>query len=207
MIKLWLASASPRRRELLDQVGIAYEVVPSAYVEPNNVSLPPEELVSRQALGKARGAVLPKAYVTEWPTAILGADTVVVLHGQILGKPANAQEAEQLLTALSGQKHQVITGVALLIPASEGNAAGATAVREEVFTVTTEVLFDQLEPRMIRSYIATGEPLDKAGAYGIQGKGALFVKKINGSYTNVVGLPVETVYARLRHIFGSHIDR
>ena len=144
-------------------------------------------MVKAQALGKARCAVgIPKGGI------VLGADTIVVLDNEVLGKPQDEADARQMLERLSGRSHSVVTGVALLIKGDE-----------VVFHNETKVYFKELAPFEIESYIASGEPMDKAGAYGIQGKGALWVEKIEGSYTNVVGLPVEHVYDELCKALGA----
>ena len=187
MAGLYLASQSPRRTELLTQVGIDHTVVSSSYEEPNEGYDSPIEMVKTQALGKARCAVgIPEGGI------VLGADTIVVLDNEVLGKPQDEADARQMLERLSGRSHSVVTGVALLI---KGN--------EVVFHNETKVYFKALAPFEIESYIASGEPMDKAGAYGIQGKGALWVEKIEGSYTNVVGLPVEHVYDELCKALGA----
>lgn len=187
MAGLYLASQSPRRTELLTQVGIDHTVVSSSYEEPNEGHDSPIEMVKAQALGKARCAVgIPKGGI------VLGADTIVVLDNEVLGKPQDEADARQMLERLSGRSHSVVTGVALLIKGDE-----------VVFHNETKVYFKELAPFEIESYIASGEPMDKAGAYGIQGKGALWVEKIEGSYTNVVGLPVEHVYDELCKALGA----
>ena len=187
MAGLYLASQSPRRTELLTQVGIDHTVVSSSYEEPNEGHDSPIEMVKAQALGKARCAVgIPKGGI------VLGADTIVVLDNEVLGKPQDEADARQMLERLSGRSHSVVTGVALLIKGDE-----------VVFYNETKVYFKELAPFEIESYIASGEPMDKAGAYGIQGKGALWVEKIEGSYTNVVGLPVEHVYDELCKALGA----
>ena len=175
MSGLYLASQSPRRTELLHQVGIDHTVVTSSYVEDNVVIIDPIEMVKAQAHG----------------SIVLGADTIVVFDGKVLGKPHSKDEARTMLRTLSGQVHSVITGVALLIKG-----------REIVFHNETKVYFKTLQDFEIESYIDSMEPMDKAGAYGIQGKGALWVDKIEGSYTNVVGLPVEHVYEELCKALG-----
>lgn len=179
---IYLASASPRRSELLKQVHIPFKVVSSSYEEENSSPLGPSDLVMAQALGKAKEALVK----LEEEDVVLGADTIVVFDNKVLGKPKNEAEAEAMLRLLSGQVHEVMTGVAIV----KGDV-------EDVFYVSTKVYFRVLKEEEIKAYIASKEPLDKAGAYGIQGKGALWVNKIEGSYTNVVGLPVETVYERL----------
>lgn len=187
MAGLYLASQSPRRTELLTQVGIDHTVVSSSYEEPNEGHDSPIEMVKALALGKARCAVgIPEGGI------VLGADTIVVLDNEVLGKPQDEADARQMLERLSGRSHSVVTGVALLIKGDE-----------VVFHNETKVYFKELAPFEIESYIASGEPMDKAGAYGIQGKGALWVEKIEGSYTNVVGLPVEHVYDELCKALGA----
>lgn len=186
MSGLYLASQSPRRTELLNQVGIDHIVVTSSYVEKNVVTKDPIEMVRAQALGKARCADnVPNDAI------VLGADTIVVFDGQVLGKPHNKDEARVMLRTLSGQVHSVITGVALIIKG-----------HEIVFHNETKVYFKTLQDFEIESYVDSLEPMDKAGAYGIQGKGALWVDKIEGSYSNVVGLPVEQVYEELCKALG-----
>ena len=187
MAGLYLASQSPRRTELLTQVGIDHTVVSSSYEEPNEGYDSSIAMVKAQALGKARCAVgIPKGGI------VLGADTIVVLDNEVLGKPQDEADARKMLERLSGRSHSVVTGVALLIKGDE-----------VVFHNETKVYFKELAPFEIESYIASGEPMDKAGAYGIQGKGALWVEKIEGSYTNVVGLPVEHVYDELCKALGA----
>ena len=187
MAGLYLASQSPRRTELLTQVGIDHTVVSSSYEEPNEGYDSPIEMVKAQSLGKARCAVgIPEGGI------VLGADTIVVLDNEVLGKPQDEADARQMLERLSCRSHSVVTGVALLIKGDE-----------VVFHNETKVYFKELAPFEIESYIASGEPMDKAGAYGIQGKGALWVEKIEGSYTNVVGLPVEHVYDELCKALGA----
>ncbi|HAI52633.1 MAG TPA: hypothetical protein DCQ17_04685 [Firmicutes bacterium] len=178
---LILASQSPRRRALLQQFGLAFrvEVLPVQEVQ----SGPPLETARINAVAKAQpvSARNPQALV-------LGADTIVVLDGRILGKPADAQEAADMLRALSGKEHEVTTVVALLRNGQE----------EKVFSETTKVRFRQLSEAEVVGYVATGEPLDKAGAYGIQGLGGLLVQSIEGCYYNVVGLPVPRLVEELR---------
>lgn len=171
-----LASTSPRRRELLKQIGLDFSVVPA---DVDERALPGER-AEVHALRLAR----EKAEVVAGKIArgvVIAADTIVVLDGQILGKPAGPADARRMLAQLSGREHSVMTGIAVAeVPA--GRLATDLAV--------TAVRFRQLAPEEIDAYVATGEPLDKAGAYGIQEKGALFVEKIDGCYSNVVGLPL-----------------
>lgn len=176
---LVLASTSPRRRRLLEEAGIPFDAVP-----PRNVAedcAPGEDpllLVQRHALAKAR-SVAPLFP----PTLILAADTVVFLDGRIFGKPRDPAEAREMLSALQGRTHAVYTGVAILGP---GN-------REDVGVEESAVTLRPLSREEIDAYVATGEPLDKAGAYAIQGRGALLVQEVQGDYFNVVGLPLARV--------------
>ncbi len=174
-MKLILASLSPRRQELLRQVGVKFEVVPSDFEELGASSLAPVDYVKENACGKAL-AVARKVHADD---VVLAADTIVVLDGAILGKPGDEKEAACMLAKLSGRTHEVFTGMAV-------------AFRGRIFTRVekTDVMMRLLTTREIAVYAATGEPLDKAGAYGIQGKGALLVERIEGCYYNVVGLPL-----------------
>lgn len=169
-----LASASPRRRELLEQIGLPFTVRPAA-AEPAVCGLSPEGTVCSVALAKAEDV----AAAASPDELILAADTLVYLDGEPLGKPADADQAASMLRRLSGREHDVYTGVALV-----GN--GRKLVRSE----RTSVRFRPLTEDQIRRYVETGEPLDKAGAYGIQGIGCLLVESIRGDYNNVVGLPL-----------------
>ena len=179
---LILASESPRRKSLLRQVDLPFHAVPS-HVEENQFSGKPSVQASRLAEKKAR-AVNPE-FSNNW---ILGADTVVVVGEQILGKPYDHHDAESMLYLLRGKEHEVITGFCLLNP--KGDVAQAKAI-------TTLVRMKWLEADEIKAYIATGEPFGKAGSYAIQGIGAFMVESISGSYTNVVGLPVCAVIESL----------
>lgn len=178
MVSLYLASGSPRRRELLTQLGLTFERLSNEVEEQRHQGETAEQYVRRLARDKARAGVA----VAALDLPVLGADTIVVLNNQVLEKPADAAAATAMLTLLSGQTHEVMTAVAL-------------ADRQHTLEclVVTEVTFRTLTPEDIAGYIASGEPMDKAGAYGIQGLGGNFVRKINGSYHAVVGLPlVET---------------
>ncbi len=187
-VPLVLASASPRRRALLAQLGLAFTCAPSAVEERWPGDLPPAAAVEALALQKAE-AVAPRA-----PAALtLGADTVVVLDGTVLEKPADAAEAASMLRRLSGATHTVYSGLALVHPASRRSVTAHEA---------TDVTFAPLTRREIERYVATGSPMDKAGAYGIQDDhGALFVQRIDGDYYNVVGLPLHRLYRTLREGF------
>lgn len=176
MKKIILASASPRRSDLLKQIDLEFEVVPSTYQENKPLNLQPEALTEEFARGKAQEVASRVAC-----GLVIGADTTVVLNGEILGKPHSPKEAFEMLRKLSGVEHQVITGLAV-IDTEKGEVQSTHSI--------TKVWFSEITDKEINSYIKTGEPLDKAGAYGIQGPGALFVKKIEGCYFNVVGLPL-----------------
>lgn len=173
---LYLASASPRRRELLHQIGLAHQVIPQQVDESLLPGESPEDYVRRLAVAKAE-AGFESLGVGEY--LVLGADTAVVCEGRILGKPRDRQDALTMLGLLSGNTHSVFSAVAL-------QAAGKLAVA----VVETRVSFRAMSPGECELYWASGEPRDKAGAYGIQGLGALFVRNIEGSYSAVVGLPL-----------------
>jgi septum formation protein len=179
-----LASTSPRRRELLTLAGIAFTVVPSPADEPApDAGELPAAYAARMARLKA--AAVARAH----PEAVvIGADSVVAVGDVILGKPRDAAEAKRMLTLLSGRVHQVVTGCALF----------GLGEQPEIFTVSTDVAMTPLSEAAIDAYVATGEPMDKAGAYAIQGRAAAFVTEIHGSYTNVVGLPLAEVVNTLR---------
>ncbi len=182
-----LASASPRRAALLQQIGLPFRVQASALGDDGEAALPretPEAHAVRLALAKARevAARLGNGLV-------IGADTVVVLEDRILGKPANPTEAKAFLLALSGRIHRVVSGVAV-VDAATGRSEAATAV-----TAVQMRAFDAAEAE---AYVVTGEPMDKAGAYGIQERGALLVEAIQGDYFNVVGLPLVLLMELLR---------
>lgn len=184
-MKVILASASPRRRELLKQIGIEAVVCPAAYDEAGGTAAEAEDVVLANALGKCRAVAALKGS----STPVIAADTVVVIDNKILGKPASEAEAAAMLRLLSGREHKVMTGIAVI---SSGRELSEVCV--------TRVLFRSLSDSEISAYIATGEPLDKAGAYGIQGRGAVLVEKIDGCYNNVVGLPLTRLYMLLSAI-------
>lgn len=183
-IAIVLASASPRRSELLESAGIAFRVAPADICEDPLPDEDPVDHVLRLAEGKARAA----AERTEG-RFFLGADTIVLCDGEIMGKPKDHEDAVRMLKKLSGVPHEVVTGFSIFDKERKG------AVSE---TVRTKVFFKQLRDREILDYIATGCPFDKAGGYAIQGGAAHMVRKIDGSYTNVVGLPLCEVVDALR---------
>ena len=179
---LVLASASPRRQELLRNAHIPFEVQPAHINEDPLPSEPAKACAERLAREKAQ------AIAQERPNdSVLGADTVVVIDNQILNKPADAADAARMLRLLSGRTHQVITGVCLV---SDGQC--------DVASETTAVTMSKISEQEIAAYVATGEPMDKAGAYAIQGIASRWIPRIEGDYSNVVGLPVALVYRMLR---------
>lgn len=194
MKKIILGSASPRRRELLSQIGLEFEVVIS-HKDECYESTVPEEIVKELALMKAENAASEledRGGLND--TVVIGADTIVVLDHRILGKPKDEKDAYQMLSDLQGRAHQVYTGAAILDFGHDGKRDVC------VHAVETKVYVHEMDRREILSYINTGEPMDKAGAYGIQGKFAAYIDKIEGDYYNVVGLPVSYVYQQLKRI-------
>jgi septum formation protein len=178
MAELLLASGSSRRRELLEQIGVHYHCASMDIDETVLENEAPGDYVLRLARDKAQAGL-----EVEPESVVLAADTSVVVDGHILGKPDNAQDAQAMLRQLSGKAHQVLTAIAVA-----KRIQGKVKMVAQV--VTTQVFFSELTDQQILQYIKTGEPMDKAGAYGIQGKAALFVERIEGSYSNVVGLPL-----------------
>jgi len=179
-----LASLSPRRRELLGGMDLKFSVIPSGIEEPENDDESPRDHALRLSLEKAR------AVADQHPDAwVLGADTIVIVDGEILGKPKNPEHAKKMLRKLSGRDHIVITGFSIV--QKKGNVAMSDAVESTVF-------FKNLPDDEIEWYAGTDEPYDKAGAYAVQGKAAFFIKEIHGSYTNVMGLPLAEVVAALK---------
>lgn len=191
MSKLVLASASPRRSELLSNMGLDFTVVVSDADETIvEKTVPPNMYVQELAFVKAVGAA--KKLIGEKDTLIISADTVVVDNNRILGKPKDAEDAFNMLKELSGRTHHVYTGFCVM------RMKDAYTVCKDV---CTEVTFKNLTDDKIRGYIATGEPMDKAGAYGIQGLGAMLIESINGDYFNVVGMPVSSLADVLENDF------
>jgi septum formation protein len=184
-MRLLLASASPRRRELLRNAGFDFDVQASHIVEEMKPGERPEEFARRAAREKA----LHIAASSPGGRLVLGADTVVVVDGETLGKPSDPADAARMLRLLSGRTHQVHTGVCLVRAPDE-----VKALEHE----TTLVTFRELDEEEIRGYVESGEPLDKAGAYAVQGLASKFVTRISGCYSNVVGLPVARVYGIIR---------
>jgi len=176
-VRLILASSSPRRRELMTQAGFTFDVLASNIDETRHSGESPIDYVQRLALEKASAvaALHPNAIV-------LGADTTVVLEGEVMNKPTDLADAERMLQALSGKTHQVHTGLAVV-----------TASSRRSHVETTDVIFREITPAELATYLASGDAFDKAGAYGIQGYAARWIPRIEGDYFNVVGLPLSAV--------------
>jgi len=183
--KLILASASPRRAELLRNAGFAFVVEP-AHVD-ESVLEGEEPLAYAKRLARDKGRAIHQKRAHDF---VLGADTIVLVGARILGKPGDPKEAARMLHLLSGRTHKVITAVCLISPAG----------KEDIRAETTEVFMRELSEKEISDYIATGEPMDKAGAYAIQGRASKWIPKITGDYFNVVGLPVALVSAMLSEL-------
>lgn len=179
-----LASSSPRRRELLASIGIDFDVVPSEIPEEHQPGEAPEEYVAR--LSRDKASAIARQHRGRW---IIAADTTVLLGEQLLEKPADAQDAARMLSLIAGRTHTVYTGVTL---------QNVDRNYHETRVAESEVRMLPLSRQEIEWYVATGEPLDKAGAYAVQGIGAMFIDSIHGSYTNVVGLPLAMLFQMLR---------
>lgn len=177
-----LASASPRRKELLEKAGITFDTVTADFDEALPENILPCDAVMLLANGKA--AAVAESYNDK---IVIGSDTVVAYNGEILGKPKNHEDAKRMLQLLSGKTHSVFTGVCIIC-----------GDKKDAFYTETKVTFYDLSQQEIAEYVSTNEPMDKAGAYGIQGKGCLLVKKIEGDYFTVVGLPVAQTVRRIK---------
>lgn len=189
MSKIFLASASPRRKELLAKAGISFTVIPAAG-EEKRTSEDPGEAVQQLARDKAEWVAQSLAECEEG-TLVIGSDTIVVFENRILGKPKDRRDAAETLEKLQGNTHQVYTGVTVL-----ERKAGKWV--EHTFFESTDVTFYPVSREEIQDYIATGEPMDKAGSYGIQGLFGIYVKGICGDYNNVVGLPVARLFHEMK---------
>lgn len=192
--RLILASGSPRRKELLEQIGAEFEILPAKGEEVINNVLPDAAV---QELSAQKAAEIAERYKKELPagneagkTVILGADTIVACEGEILGKPKDKEDAVRMLQMLSGNTHSVFTGVTLIV-----EEAGKQETHS--FYAETKVTMYPMDETQISAYVETGEPMDKAGAYAIQGKCAVYIEKIMGDYNNVVGLPVAAIFQKL----------
>ena len=190
-IPIILASASPRRTELLKQAGFTFTVIPSS-IEEQRTETSPDKLAEDLAFQKAEDVYQSiKQDYTGKDFMVIGADTIVYYDGEVLGKPADEQEAFDMLKMLSDRTHQVYTGLANILKKAD---------EKQIYLMheRTDVTFYPISDHELKDYIATGDPLDKAGAYGIQGPFAVHVKKINGDYNNVVGLPIARLYQSLQ---------
>lgn len=183
-MKFILASASPRRRELLASIGLEFDVLPSHVPEVHQEGEAPEEYVARLSRDKAHA--LAQQHPSRW---VVAADTTVLLGEQLLEKPVDTKDAERMLATIAGKTHIVYTGVTL---------ENVERDYRDTRVAESEVRMLPLSPADIEWYVKTGEPLDKAGAYAVQGIGAMFIDSIHGSYTNVVGLPLATLFLMLR---------
>ncbi len=181
-----LASGSPRRAEILRNCGINFEVIVPQTNEIMDLTITPEKACEKVAFEKA----LSVCEKIEEGVAV-SADTIVLINGRILGKPIDEQDAFNMLKMLSGKQHNVITAVAVAVKTRN-------TLKTDIFSETTKVFMKTLTDYEINSYIKTGEPMDKAGSYGIQGKGSLFIEKIEGDFFNVMGLPISRLYERFK---------
>lgn len=201
MSQIILASASPRRKELLEQIGMEFEICPAKGEEVITQNRPDAVVLelSRQKAEEVAAGVLTyhethPDLVTPQDILVIGADTVVAYGDKILGKPKDEADAGRMLTLLQGKKHSVYTGITLVFIDKNGRTG------EHRFFERTDVTMYPMDEDEINRYIATGEPMDKAGSYGIQGRCAIYIKQIEGDYNNVVGLPVARLYQELRCI-------
>ncbi len=181
-MKLILASGSPRRKELLALLNIPFEVVVSNFDERIDQDKKLEDEIKRLSFGKAKSV-----FEKNEDAVVIGADTIVTIDNKVLGKPKDQDDAKRMLTLLSNNVHTVITGVTIM-----------SKDKTETFASSSKVYFDQLTDDEIKEYILTKEPMDKAGAYAIQGIGSKFIKKIEGDYYSIVGLPINQIYQKLR---------
>ncbi len=181
-MKLILASGSPRRKELLALLNIPFEVVVSNFDERIDQDKKLEDEIKRLSFGKAKSV-----FDKNEDAVVIGADTIVTIDNKVLGKPKDQEDAKRMLTLLSNNVHTVITGVTIM-----------SKDKTETFASSSKVYFDQLTDNEIKEYILTKEPMDKAGAYAIQGIGSKFIKKIEGDYYSIVGLPINQIYQKLR---------
>ena len=201
MSQIILASGSPRRKELLEQIGLEFEICP-AKGEEIITKTTPQEIVEELSRQKAEEVAAGIVFYNErnpmltspQDILVIGADTVVAYEGQILGKPRDEADAKRMLSILSGNTHSVYTGVTLLFIDQSGRTG------EYSFAEKTDVTMYPISETEMERYIATGEPMDKAGAYGIQGKCAIYIKEIAGDYYNVVGLPIGRLYQELQRL-------
>jgi septum formation protein len=184
--RIILASTSPRRHKLAQEIGLEFEIVPSGYEEDMTLSLEPKDLVMTLAYGKAKDVAKKFS-----DGIVLGVDTIVVFNNKKLGKPKNKEDAFKMLSLLSGKEHEVYSGIALI---------DCKTGKEIKDYELSKVKFRKISDDEIEKYIQTGEPMDKAGAYAIQGLGGIFIEKVNGCYSNIVGFPVHCIYQNLKKL-------
>lgn len=189
--RLVLASGSPRRKELLETIGVKFEIISSDIDESVSIT-DPKEVVEQLALAKARAVA--ETLVGQQRAVVLGADTLVILDDRILGKPESRASAFEMLKSLSGRAHKVYTGVAVV----EADENFGPASNSEAIHCVSTVVFREIADAEIQYYVATDEPMDKAGAYALQGMASAFVAKVDGCYTNIIGLPVPDTISLLR---------
>ena len=189
--RIILASASPRRRELLGLTGLPFEVIP-AQGEEVITKTEPSEVVRELSLAKALEVAGKAAKTDTGRTIVIGADTIVALQGKILGKPSDREDAFRMIASIAGKEHEVYTGVTVLL------LEDGRVTEQNVFSECTRVFVHPMEPEDILAYLETGEADDKAGAYGIQGRFGIWVDRIEGDYNNVVGLPAAALWQTLR---------
>lgn len=193
--KIILASASPRRKELLAQIGLTFEIKPSNAEEVTKSESPADMVMELSDL-KASDIFEGLSENEKKETLVIGSDTVVALDGAVMGKPGTEENAVRMLTSLQGRSHQVYTGVTLIWQEKEGEG---TVLRKSFFEETAVEIYP-MSAEEITAYVKTGEPMDKAGAYGIQGAFAAYIKGITGDYNNVVGLPIGRLYQEMKNI-------
>lgn len=193
---LILGSQSPRRKELLSWLNLPFQILTADLAEVSDESSS-EKIAMDIASQKAR-AVMEQATQIDRPF-IISSDTIVVLNNKLYGKPSDVNDAKKILSELSGKTHEVITGVSFLYVDQKTNK-----LREHLFFDFTEVTFNAITDDLMENYLATGDSLDKAGAYGIQGAGLTFISKINGSYSNVVGFPLDKIIGELSIVLGTN---
>lgn len=186
MKELILASTSPRRKEILSLLGIPFTVIPSNYEEDMTLPLSPEKLVQHLALGKAQAVADPLS-----DAIVIGSDTFVSCNGKILGKPHTPEKAKAMLRMLSGKKHTLYTGLAIIDTEAKKTITDFT---------TTDIYFADMTDEDINDYVATKEPLDRAGAYALQEKGALYITRLDGDYFSAIGLPLRLVAKYLKEL-------
>ncbi len=188
MKKIVLASASPRRKEILEQIGLSFDIIPSTCSEVITKNIP-KDIVEELACQKAQ-EIFEKVGES---SIVIGADTIVVSNNKIMGKPKDEEDAFNMLNELQANTHAVYTGVCVFVKENE-------LIKKLVFSEATNVSMYPISKKQILDYIATKEPMDKAGAYAVQGKFAIYIKKIDGDYNNVVGLPIARLYNEMLNI-------